>query len=494
MRSRSFATPFVFACLVWPVVACTSPAVHSLTIVQLNDVYEVFPVIVEVNGRPVRRGGLAHASTLVQQAKRRGPVLVLHAGDLLSPSLLSVALKHRGAQMVEALNAMGVERLRETRFRWVSANVKFPEAADLPPEKVAPFRIVNAAGLRIGVFGLTVPLRPVTGCGPEPIVFQDPVVAARAAVSGLKQRGVDLIVALTHLPMEIDRRLAETIPEIDAIVGGHDHEPLDALVGTTLITKAGANAVALGIMRLDAVRTNERWVVQKSWRREAVDPQAVAADPEVASVLAPYAKEMEPFAQVIGRTAVALDIREETIREKESNLGDYVADAMRAAMATDVALLNGGAFRDDRLIPAGSLTLGDLYTMLPFANELVVVAVTGRQLVEALENGVSMAGQKAGRFPQVSGVRFTFDPHGPVGHRVVSVSVGGQSLDPERTYTLATTEFLVRHETIDGYTLPNTVLRRGVPLNEHVIEHLKTTGPLHIETDGRITRVGEVVN
>ena len=107
------------------------------------------------------------------------------------------------------------------------------------------------------------------------------------------------------------------------------------------------------MITLTVTRTRGKSVIDARWTRRTVDPSSVAADPEVTRVLAPYARELAPLARVIGRSAVPLDAREEVVREGESNLGNYVADAMREAMRTDAALINGGAFRDDRIIPAG---------------------------------------------------------------------------------------------------------------------------------------------
>jgi 2',3'-cyclic-nucleotide 2'-phosphodiesterase (5'-nucleotidase family) len=477
--------------------------------VQLNDVYEVFPVSVEVNGHIEPRGGLAYAATMIRDARGRGPTLVLHAGDLLGPSVLSTALNHHGAQMIEALNALGVDaatfgnhefddrcrvlaqRISESHFSWLSANVELPPEAGLATDRVERYRIVRVNGLRVGLFGLSLPLSPISGCGSGLITFRDPIDAAREAVEALTHDNADVIIAVTHLPMAVDRALAESFPAIDLIVGGHEHEPLDARVGRTLITKAGANAEALGVITLTVTRTRGKSVIDARWTRQAVDPSSVAADPEVTRVLAPYARELEPFARVIGRSTVPLDAREEVVREGESNLGNYVADAMREAMQTDAALINGGAFRDDRVIPAGPLTLGDLHTVLPFTNRLVAIRVTGVELLAALENGVSLTGHKAGRFPQVSGIRFAFNPNRAPGRRVMRAWVGDVPVDPNRTYTLATTEFLIQRDSIDAYTLKEEVLQRGGLLTEVVMERLQTGSPIRPRVEGRIERVSD---
>ncbi len=493
----------------FPTAAIAEEKIHAFTLLQMNDTYDLFPVPTEIDNRTVPRGGLAHAATLIKEKRKQGPTLLFHAGDFLFPSLLSNKLKHEGAQMITALNLLQVDlatfgnhefdggcriladRLSESAFPWVSANVDLPREANLPDGKVRPYRILKAAKLRIGIFGLTLPLAPVGGCGPTPITFREPIEAAREAVMKLKNEKVDLIIALTHLPISGDRALAEALPEIDLIVGGHDHEAMESLVGKTLITKAGENATGLGVIGIEAARSGRGWVVEKSWRRLAVDPARVAADPKVEAALTPYAKEIAPYDRVIGEAAVALDLREETVREQESNFGNYVADLLRSETGADAALINGGAFRDDRILKPGPLTLRDLYTALPFNNRMIVLEITGQQLVAALENGVGLAGRRAGRFPQISGISFSFDPRQPAGDRVAGVKVGGKPVEADRIYTLATVDFLARRGEIDGYTFQALqVLKEGGDLNEAIIKHLETSEPIKSNVEGRITLTG----
>ena len=142
------------------------------------------------------------------------------------------------------------------------------------------------------------------------------------------------------------------------------------------------------------------------------------------------------------------------MRTGETNFGDLLADALRAATGADVALTNGGGIRGDTTYPAGTeLTRKDILTELPFGNVTVLAEVTGTDLLAALENGVSQVEDTAGRFPQVSGLGFTYDPAAPAGSRIVEVTVGGAPLDPARTYRLATNDYLLGGG--DGYASLN---------------------------------------
>jgi 5'-nucleotidase / UDP-sugar diphosphatase len=476
---------------------------QSFTIIQMNDVYEVFPVPTLVEHKVEPRGGLEYSGTLIGKLREKGPVLVLHAGDFISPSLLSIKFKHKGTQMIDAMNALPTdfatfgnhefdfgckvlsERIDQSKFQWLSSNVKFPEEMTPLASKIKPYRIIKIAGIRVGIFALTVPLEPLEGCGAEPIRFEDPFEVTKRMVNRFKAQEVDLIIALTHLRMTDDRRLAELNPDIDFIVGGHDHEPIVEVVGKTLITKAGANATSLGVIGVTGVRTADGWIIQKNWKRLEVNPKTTLPSPAVTAALAPYKEQLENFEKVIGSTKVALDVREDTVREKESNFANYLTDVMRKEMGTDIAFINGGAFRGDRIIPPGPLTLNDLYTVLLFENELRSIEITGRQILEQLENGVSRVGEKDGRFPQISGMKFTFDPDLPVGQRVTKVVIGDAPLDLGKVYTMTTIDFLLNRGFIDGYHFPKDKVTEGGNLNELMIASLGE-GPLKCEVEGRI--------
>jgi 2',3'-cyclic-nucleotide 2'-phosphodiesterase (5'-nucleotidase family) len=191
---------------------------------------------------------------------------------------------------------------------------------------------------------------------------------------------------------------------------------------------------------------------------------------------------------VVGATSVPLDTRNDVVRMTESAVGNLIADLMRDAMQADVALVNGGGIRGNAVTPAGPLTRGDVLKILPFANKIVKLEVTGDALRAALENGLSQHERTAGRFPQVSGLRYAFDPKRPGGSRLTSVTVGGRPLDPAARYSVATFEFLMGGG--DGYTMLQQakvlVNPMGGPMDSDLILGRLKSGPLAPVTDGRI--------
>jgi 5'-nucleotidase/UDP-sugar diphosphatase len=153
----------------------------------------------------------------------------------------------------------------------------------------------------------------------------------------------------------------------------------------------------------------------------------------------------------LGSTAIELDSRKASVRGMETAMGNLVADAMRQAVGADVAITNGGGIRGDKLYPAGSkLTRKDILAELPFGNKTLMLDLTGAQIKEALENGVSKIEEGAGRFPQVSGLSFTVDKAKPAGERISELMVNGAPIDPAATYKVATNDFMARGG--DGYT------------------------------------------
>lgn len=471
-----------------------------LTILQVNDVYEIGPV------EKGTKGGLARVATLRDRVARESPHLVfVLPGDFLSPSTMSSLFQ--GAQMVAVLNAAGLDlatfgnhefdfgaevtrdRMRESRFTWVSSNVLSPETG-LPFGGAAPFVLREVDGMRVAFLGLVTPETRTLSKGAAALKFLDPIQAAREVVARARLLKADLIVALTHQDMADDRQLAAAVPEIDLILGGHEHVPLDARVGRTLVLKTGSDAVWLGRIDVAVTRGPGGRRVESKWELIPVTDE-IPEKPEVAAIVKQYEDLLAAELDVIaGATAVPLDTRNEVVRTRESAVGDLIADLARAAVRADVALINGGGIRGNAVIPAGPLRRRDVLAILPFANKIVKVDVTGEILRAALEHGLSQVERTAGRFPQVSGLRYVFDPERPAGSRLVSVSVGGQPLDPNVGYTLATFDFILAGG--DGYTMlrAGRVLVKGEngPMDSDLLLDRLKAGPIAPVQDGRVAR------
>jgi len=491
-RSLSIAAAVVV--LVLATVGPVLPKEPVLTILHFNDDYQLTAVD---NGAA---GGLDRLTALVRQYRANEPCsLVLFAGDLISPSVESSVFK--GAQLIDGLNLLGVDaavfgnhefdygpaelqkRVAEARFPWVATNVMNPPGARLFPG-ARLYVIKNVCGVNVGIFGLLTPAT-ASSSSPGAVWFGDPTKVASVIVPILRRNGAQRIIALTHETVEEDATMLAAVPGVDLVIGGHEHVPLTFRVGGRLIAKAGVDARWLGVTRLPLqgppVATHELIPITNR----------TPSDAAMAALIKGYTDKLAADLQiVIGETTTPLDARTAVVRQQESALGYYIADVMRAAVGADVTITNGGGIRSDALFSAGPIRRRDVFAWLPFGNIVTKVAVRGAAVRAALENGVSQWQQVAGRFPQVSGLQFTFNPDRPVGSRVLSVSVGGRPLDDDATYAVATNDFMLRGG--DGYTMfpagQTLIDAAGGPLMvTAVIEAIQRARTISPRVEGRIT-------
>ena len=432
----------------------------KVTLLQVNDVYQFAPV------DRGTRGGIGRVLTLKKQIQKTSPnTLFLFSGDTISPSVESITYK--GAQMIEAWNVAGLdyatfgnhefdfgpdvlrERIKESRFVWLAANV-IDKKTGKTFGNVLPFIIREFDGVKVGIFGLVLPETKTTSRAGPDVEFLEPCDVAKKMVSELHERGAKVVVALTHLSMREDKEVARC-SDVDVIIGGHEHTLLESAAGGAPIFKMTSDARELGRIDLNISRTSGK-LESIDWKVIPVDSET-KEDPDFVPVYRKYAGLMKELAAPVGRTTVALDARSAENRRMETNVGNLVTDAFRKATRSDVALMNGGSIRADAMIGAGRLTTRDLLSILPFKNKVVKLETTGAILRSALEHGVARSAEDSepGRFPQVSGIRFTFDASRPAGSRVLDVRVNGLPLDDKKKYTLATTNFLA--DGGDGYEM-----------------------------------------
>jgi len=460
MRARVIV---LLVCAALVAVGCASVApsgdaglVH-LSFIQVSDVYVLEPV------DQGRRGGMARLATLVRRIRAENPnTLFVLGGDTLSPSSLSTSLQ--GRQMIAAFNALGLdlatfgnhefdfgpavlaERMRESKFVWLSANVRDRRSAG-PFGGAERARLVTLGGVAVGLFGLTMTDTAHTSSPGPDVVFDEPIAAARAAADELRRRGARVVVALTHQSMADDRALAAGV-DVDLVLGGHEHEPLVAEERRALITKPGSDARYL--VRVDLWLTREGRLVERTWTFHEVSAR-IAPDAAMAALVEGYAAQSrQVLGTVVGHSAVPLEARSSRLRTAETNLGNFITDVMRARMGADVALTNGGGIRSEQVLPAGPLTKGDVLAFLPFTNVAVKLEMRGADLRLALEQGLAEIERAGGGFLQVSGLSITYDPARPSGRRLLTVQVGEASLDEARTYIVAVNDYI--HRGGDGFT------------------------------------------
>ena len=475
-----------------------------VTILHLNDTYQFTPA----DGG--KRGGLARVMTIKKEALKENPnTLMTLGGDTLSPSVETRTYK--GAQMIDAWNMVGLdyaalgnhefdlktpdllERMKESKFTWLNANVVDTKTGKLFAD-TPQFVIRSIGGVKIGLIGLLLPETKETSSMEAHLNVTDFCATARDLVPKMREAGANVIVGITHLFMQQDKKLAGCA-DFDLILGGHEHTLLQSSANGTPIFKMWADAREVGKF--------DFFIDKKTGKLQSMDweiipvTDAIPDAPEFVPVFAKYKDLLEKLAVKVGATAVELDALSHSVRTKETNIGNFIADAYRNAANAEVALVNGGSIRADLTYSPGPLTMRDVLSMLPFNNPIVKVEVSGKLLGDILEHGVARSAEdnEPGRFPQVSGVSFKFDNRKLPGQRVSDIMVRGRPLDEKKTYTLATSDFLVSRGG-DGYTMFKDakvlIPADKAPKDSDVFEQAIRTAPnstISPRLEGRITRI-----
>jgi 5'-nucleotidase len=459
---RTLLASAIAICLFASVLAQSRTDSNSrVTLLQLNDVYQISPVDRGKNS------GLARVATLRKKVLVESPnTLFLLGGDTISPSVASTIFK--GEQIIATWNALGldyavlgnhefdfgndvlIQRMKESKFVWLGANV-IDRDTGKPFNGMPPYVIRTFGKIKIGIFGLLTTDTATSSSPGKNIRFVDPILTARRLVPKMRAEGATIIVAVTHLAMPEDKKLAQT-GLVDVILGGHEHELLQSHAGRAPIFKWGSDARVLGRIDLN-INLKTRRLESMDWMGIPVT-DATPDDPDAARVIAEYEKKLSvELDKPLGSTTIELDGTNLGSRTRETNLGNLIADAFRARTNADIAIVNGGSIRANTTFAVGSISKRDVISMLPFENPIVKCEATGAQIKAALENGVSQVVEttESGRFPQVAGLSFEYDAGKPAGSRVVSVVINGQPLDEKKVYTMASSIFLI--EGGDGYTM-----------------------------------------
>ena len=258
------------------------------------------------------------------------------------------------------------------------------------------------------------------------------------------------MIALTHMREPNDLKLAKNTPTglIDLILGGHDHFYAHHFINQVHVLRSGTDFKQLSYIEARRKENN-----QGGWDFDIVRRDVVRAIPEDKSTLELVenltSKLKAKLEKPIGYTFVPLDGRFTTVRTKESNLGNFVCDLMRQYYSADCAIMAAGTIRGDQIYPPGVLQLKDIMNCFPFEDPVVVLRVSGKNILSALENAVSIVPALEGRYPQVSNIQFKYNPALASGSRILWVRVDNMPLDLERKYVLATRGYMGRGK--DGY-------------------------------------------
>ena len=466
-------------------------------------------------------GGIARVAAKVAEMRKEldgQNVILLDAGDQFQGSLFYTTYK--GKDTAEFMNAIGYdamavgnhefddgpEALAEfidmVKFPLVSGNLDLSRSNVLNG-KINGTLVLEVGGEKIGIVSALAIDTPETSSPGPNVIFQDEAEALKADVEALSAEGVTKIVALTHVGFVKDKALAAAVPGLDAVVGGHSHtlfsnteegaEKYPTMVGPVPVVSAYAYSKYLGHLVLTF--DNAGNLKEASGEPILLDA-SVTPDAELLAKVAELAKPLEEIrAKVVAEAAAEIDGSRDTCRAGECAMGNLIAEAMLERVkdqGVTIAIQNGGGVRAS--IDAGPVTMGEVLTVLPFQNTLSTFEAKGATFVAALENGLSQVEEGAGRFPQVAGVKYTWDAAQPAGSRVVSVEVmengAWAPIDPEKTYGMVTNNY-VRNGG-DGYKMfaaeGMNAYDFGPDLADVTADYLAKVGPYTPALDGRITK------
>ncbi|WP_319824667.1 bifunctional metallophosphatase/5'-nucleotidase [Thalassovita sp.] len=500
---------------------------YSLTILHTNDFHARFEPINKYdsgcsetdNAEGKCFGGSARLLTAISEARARSNNSILvDGGDQFQGTLFYTYYK--GKMAAEFMNRLGYDAMTVGNhefddgpevLRGFMDAVDFPvlmSNADVSGEqalagKLAKSAVIERGGERLGLIGLTPQNTPEMSSPGGNIIFTDPVNAVQAEVDRLTAEGVTKIIVLSHSGYHVDKRVAAQTTGVDVIVGGHTNTylsntsdraegPYPTMVGNTAIVSAYAYGKFLGALN---VTFDDAGNLVAATGEPLIMDAAVTEDAAAKGRIAELAKPLDEIRnKVVAEAAAPIDGDKGSCRAAECSMGNLVADAMLARVRDQgihVAIQNGGGLRAS--VDAGPVTMGEVLTVLPFQNTLSTFQAKGSTILAALENGLSKIEEGSGRFPQVSGLTFVYDPAAQPGSRVVSVKVmtdgAWSGLQPDRIYGVVTNNFVRRGG--DGYAMFGSegmnAYDFGPDLADVTAEYLGRMSPYMPYVDGRIS-------
>ena len=499
-------------------VARAEATVREVTIIYTNDFHSAFDPIPAywLPGSP-RLGGAAYLSALANQIRRRDEtVFFFDTGDMFTGMLSNIT---RGEALMEIMMSMGYDAMAIGNHEFDYGSDNFEKQMNRVPFPVLganifykgsdhrysrPYTIIERNGLRLGVIGIIgLDARSVAlPSGITKIDFLDPIPVVREAVRELKPQ-VDLIVVLAHQgktgPQQTDAearpevqrdfdediRLSGEVEGIDVFVGGHAHRGIEKPYvhpkTGTLIVQTYGYGTRLGYLKL---KVKGRKVISHEGELLKVWSDKLSPDPVVAAKYEKYKQQVAPvIGQVVGTSKVRL-VRD---YRAESLLGSFVADVMRSESGADIAFENAGGVRAD--IPAGPVNKGNVLDALPFLNTLVVCEMTGAQIRQVIEQGLTL---ERGMI-QVSGLKVLYDLNRPAGKRLVDLKINGIQADDGKVYRVATNSFLAEGGDLYQTFLQTRQSNSHKNLSDVVIEYFQKTREIQPPLLGRLVAVKTAV-
>ena len=499
------------------------PQTFTLTVIHTNDNHS------HHEPQPTGDGGDARQAAVIRQLRAGAKAsILLDAGDRFTGTLFHT--EYKGLDNLPEMNAVGFEAMAVGNHEFdegdpglakfidglkcpvLAANIDASKSKTLAG-KIKPFTVLRVGGHEVGIIGLcTVDTK--TGSRPSRNVTFDANYAAcvQRHVDALTEKGVNKVIVLSHIGLSEDIKLAGAVTGVDAIVGGHSHTllsntykeakfPYPAVVKgkdgspVYVVQAGGGDNRFVGKLELEFDGAGR---VTKASGDTILLSKFITPNPEIQAEIDRLARPIRDLKKKVildrkGEPArAAADMPNAQVREGETLLGNLVTDAFRAKTGARVAVVGGGGLRSG--MEQGPLTVGDVFKVLPFSNQLTSFRLRGADLKAALEHGVSRYGVSgSGRFLQVSGLRYGFDPNRPIGQRVRWVEVRQADgafapLDPNEEYSVACDSYL--KDGGDDYAIfrdrAKDAYRDWPSVQDVVMEHIAANSPVAPKLEGRI--------
>ena len=522
-------TRFLASAAVLGLTAGMAAAEYKLTILHTNDIHSRIESInkydstCDAEGEAEGKcfGGVARIKSMVdarRDALADQNVLLLDAGDPFQGSLFYTTYK--GAAEAEFMEDIGYDVMAvgnhefddgpagladfvdAVSFPVISGNLDLSSSAELK-DKVGNHVVLDVGGQKIGIISALATDTVDTSSPGKDVVFQDEIESLKADVAALEGEGVGIIIALNHVGLAKDLEIAEQVPGLDLVIGGHSHTllsntqdgaagPYPTMVGDVPVVQAYAYSKFLGEVTLTF--DDDGNLISAEGEPILLDA-SVVPDADIAARVAEMGAPIEEMKQrVVASSGAAIQGDRAVCRVQECEMGNLVADAMLARVVdqgAQIAIANSGGLRAS--IDEGEVTMGEVLTVLPFQNTLSTFEINGQGIIDALENGVSQVEEVKGRFPQVAGLTFAWDPsvapnEGRISDVMVAEGDGFVPIDPAKTYLVVTNNY-VRNGG-DGYKMfegdDKNAYDFGPDLADVTAEYLAENAPYQPYLDGRI--------
>jgi 5'-nucleotidase len=503
---------------------------YKLTILHTNDIHSRIESInkydstcnAESEAEGKCFGGVARIKSAVdaKRAELAGQnVLVLDAGDPFQGSLFYTTYK--GAAEAEFMEAIGYDAMAvgnhefddgpeglakfidAVSFPVISGNLDLSSEASIK-DKVGNHVVLEVGGEKIGIISALATDTVDTSSPGDNVVFQDEIESLKADVAALEAEGVNKIIALTHVGLPKDLDIAAAVPGIDVVVGGHSHSllsntsdraqgPYPTMVGDTAVVTAYAYSKYLG--ELDVTFDDAGKVTAATGEPILLDA-SITPDADMLARVAEMGAPIEEMKKrVVAKSSDVIVGDRNVCRAEECSIGNLVADAMLDRVkdqGISIAIQNGGGLRAS--IDAGDVTMGEVLTVLPFQNTLSTFYVSGQTVIDALESGVSQVEEGKGRFPQVSGLKYTFDlsvapNEGRVSDVLVMDGDAWVAIDTAKIYGVVSNNYVRGGG--DGYKMfrdAENAYDFGPDIADVTAEYMAKNAPYTPYIDGRISK------